>query len=82
MKTTTTITINGKRYTLSWASFHDRVQVTGPGLLIGICLPAGVMMDDPREVLRKHAIQAVAQAKENRKKASDYIQQRVREGRA
>jgi len=43
-----TITIEGKRYTLSMPATSDgRVFVQGPGLPRGIHLPAGVTLDSP-----------------------------------
>jgi hypothetical protein len=77
---TKTLTIAGKKYRLSTRTYDDYIDLNGPGIVGGICLPAGVTLDSPD--LREMVAQAVADYWERHRRASEWIQQRVRAGLA
>ena len=75
-----TMTIHGKRYRVRTRSYDSCLELRGPGLLGGISLPAGLTLDSPD--LRERITEAVERHRENRRAASEMIQQRVRDGKA
>lgn len=70
-----TVTIKGKRYTVSTRSGDDRLDVRGHRCLTGI-LPAGTTLDAPN--LRDLVERAVEEDRERARRASELVQTYVR----
>lgn len=52
-----TLTINRKKYHLSIRSWDGRIEMRGPGLLVGVVLPEGTTLDSLD--IREQAIAAI-----------------------
>ena len=74
------ITIRGKKYRLTTRSYDSLIEVNGKGIIGGILLPEGMTMDSPN--LRECVIKELLAYLERHRKASEMIQQRVKDGRA
>ncbi len=76
---TKNVTVDGKRYRVSTRSYDPAVlDIAGPGLVGGRAVV--LTMDAPD--FRDRIVAAVRQQKENNRRASDAIQERIRAGTA
>jgi hypothetical protein len=73
------VAVAGRRYRVAASSYDDLLRVSGYGLTL-VPLPAGVTFDSPD--LREQVAAAAERWNENRRKAGEWLQERVRAGRA
>ena len=72
------ITIAGKKYTLRKRFYDEWIDLTGPGLAWSLTMPAGTTLEDPH--LRQKVMKEIAEYKERRRKASEWVTEQVRSG--